>query len=243
MTGDYVANGEGQDIAAGPAYPSAFGITFTPMISGVLLGVLGLGAAVYLFLNLVQPALQKSQELDAKVAELSGQAQQQQGNPQKAVEAKAALEQAKQQKQDVLGLFADASTLDTLLLDLNREFTKGQAKLNNFAPAGPVAPISGQPLKQQEIAIAMDGDFAQTQAVLRNLERLQPLVVIKDFNTTKDASEQKLVIDQQGKPVTKGEVVLKTSFKLQVTVPLSKEEMEAAAKAAAEAAAAAAPPK
>ncbi len=52
---------EGQEEA--PNYPTAFGITFTPRVSGIVFGLLGLAAAAYLLVNVVQPAWQQNQDL------------------------------------------------------------------------------------------------------------------------------------------------------------------------------------
>jgi len=60
-TEDFIAAEEGQALdAAAPTYP-AFG-TFTPVVNGVLIGVLGLAGSIYLILNQVMPAWQKFQE-------------------------------------------------------------------------------------------------------------------------------------------------------------------------------------
>ena len=45
MSGDFIP--PDADFNDGPNYPSAFGITFTPMISGICLGVLGIGLAAF----------------------------------------------------------------------------------------------------------------------------------------------------------------------------------------------------
>jgi len=47
-TEDFIAAEEGQALdAAAPTYPTAFGVTFTPVvISGVLIGVLGLAGSI-----------------------------------------------------------------------------------------------------------------------------------------------------------------------------------------------------
>ncbi|MBD0265673.1 MAG: pilus assembly protein PilO, partial [Tolypothrix sp. Co-bin9] len=62
--------------AAGSAYPTAFGITFTPRIIGILAGVLGLGVAAFILSNLVMPAWDTFQQQQAKSQDLEAQIQQ-----------------------------------------------------------------------------------------------------------------------------------------------------------------------
>ncbi|NES74023.1 MAG: hypothetical protein F6K24_56985, partial [Okeania sp. SIO2D1] len=49
---EFIPEGEEQQ----PDYPQAFGVTFTPTVSGVLVGVLGFGVAAYLAYTFVLPA-------------------------------------------------------------------------------------------------------------------------------------------------------------------------------------------
>ena len=43
-------------------YPSAFGITFTPMVSGIAIAVAGITLAIYGFTRYVQPAKEEYQQ-------------------------------------------------------------------------------------------------------------------------------------------------------------------------------------
>ncbi len=110
----------GGEFGESPAYPVVFGISFTPKIIGILVGVLGLGAAVYIVLNMLMPAWDTYQQQQAKESELQGQVDQKKASIKKIDQVKAELEQAKVQQVQVLSLFANEKTLDTLLLDLNR---------------------------------------------------------------------------------------------------------------------------
>jgi len=56
---DFIPEGQEEN----PNYPTAFGITFTPQVGGILFGVLGLLGSLYLFLNVVQPAWENYQKL------------------------------------------------------------------------------------------------------------------------------------------------------------------------------------
>jgi type IV pilus assembly protein PilO len=229
MTTDFMTDSE---LDNSPSYPTAFGITFTPAISGVLLGLLGLGAAGALITYLVMPAWETNQSLDTSVKEKTEQLQQQ-GEIRKQIQnAKDQLAKAKQKRDQVYGLFASEKTLNTLLLDLNQLIERNnagllaarstklnacpvyvqqlfatpggaqefhdrfgdlvaEAKLKRFKPdeKGAVvindgslgAPINGK-LKRQSISIDIRGNFNQTQSIFRTIERLQPLLLIRNLD-------------------------------------------------------------
>ncbi|MFM7449463.1 MAG: hypothetical protein ACKO24_12805 [Leptolyngbyaceae cyanobacterium] len=112
-----------------PAYPVFFGISLTPVISGILLGTLGLLGATWMFFNLIQPALEKYQQLNASVQEKQAQLDQQEAIQKQLKQAEASLTEAKSQRQNVLNLYANVSTLDTILLDINRQIEQRNANL------------------------------------------------------------------------------------------------------------------
>lgn len=141
---DFITDDGGDFEAAGPTYPTAFGVTFTPVVSGVLIAVLGLAATLYLILNVVMPAFQKYQELQTSRTQKQGLVSQKQAVLQQNEQLRIDLARARQQKTEVLALFANERTLDTLLLDLNRVVESGnvspggnatRARLKRFVPA------------------------------------------------------------------------------------------------------------
>ncbi|MDY6897066.1 MAG: pilus assembly protein PilO, partial [Cyanobacteriota bacterium] len=102
------------------AYPVVFGITFTPKVSGILIGVLGLAGAGYMFLNILKPAWDNFTEKQGTKAQLETEIQGKEARLQSIDELNAKLAQAKTQQSKVWAVFANEKTLDTLLLDLNR---------------------------------------------------------------------------------------------------------------------------
>lgn len=52
------------------SYPVAFGITFTPMVTGVIIGVLGLLGSGYIILNMLIPELEKHNQLKTKIIQI-----------------------------------------------------------------------------------------------------------------------------------------------------------------------------
>ncbi|MCF4966181.1 pilus assembly protein PilO [Nostoc sp. CMAA1605] len=238
------------DLESGaPSYPVVFGIAFTPKIIGILVAVVGLAGAIYMLLNILMPAWEAYQQKQAQSNDLQGQIQQKQATVKQIGKIKEELDQAKKQKQQVLALFSDEKTLDTLLLDLNRLVESGssanslntvKAKLQKFVPAtekpeivkdGSLGVAVDGKLKRSSVNIEIIGTYEQTQSIIRNIERLQPLLIVKDYQS---ALANIQATDKFGKPVRRiGPAPITTSFQLQALMPLSPEELTAeAAKAA-----------
>ncbi|QFS44019.1 pilus assembly protein PilO [Nostoc sphaeroides] len=234
---------------ATPASPVLFGIAFTPKIIGTIVGVIGLAGAGYILLNLLMPALESYQQQQAKSSELQGQVEQKKASIKEIGKVKDELAQAKQQKVQVLGLFANEKSLDTLLLDVNRLVESGntptsvntvRAKLKKFVPVSqkpePVTDgtlglkVDGK-LQRSNINAEITGTYEQTQSIIRNIERLQPLLIVKDYQATLAPVESISPLDKT--PMQVGPAAINTSFQLQVLMPLSPEEIAAAAAAAA----------
>jgi type IV pilus assembly protein PilO len=127
MTADFIP--DDADFDASPSYTTVFGIPMSPLVLGILAALGGVAAAVYLFLNFVQPALEENQALQAKVAEKEAQLKDQETVKRQVKEATAQLAKVNQQKEQVLALFAKPKDLDTLLLDLNKLVERNNAEL------------------------------------------------------------------------------------------------------------------
>ncbi|MGB6298231.1 MAG: pilus assembly protein PilO [Rivularia sp. (in: cyanobacteria)] len=222
------------------AYPVVFGITFTPTISGILIGVLGIAGAAYMFSSFVKPAWDTFGEKQSTKEQLETEVQGKQARLQSIDQLNAKLAQSKRQQSQVWAVFANEKTLDTLLIDLNRLVEAGnaqlsrnavKAKLQKFAPdsqgAQPVtdgslgAEVDGK-LKRSSTDIAIKGTYEQTQSILRNIERLQPLLIVKDY--------QSVLVNEtieEGKPARVGPTPITTSFKLEALVPMNPQEVAA----------------
>ncbi|MEO0685595.1 MAG: pilus assembly protein PilO, partial [Cyanobacteria bacterium J06649_11] len=166
------------------AYPVVFGITFTPMISGILIGVLGFAGAAYMLMNLVMPAWDEFTQKQTTKADLETQIEGKKARLKSIDQLNAKLAQSKRQQAQVWAVFANEKTLNTLLIDLNRLVEAGnaqlssnavKAKLQRFAPssegAQPVndgslgAEVDGK-LKRSSTEITIKGTYEQTQAIL-----------------------------------------------------------------------------
>ncbi|EDX75477.1 hypothetical protein MC7420_1395 [Coleofasciculus chthonoplastes PCC 7420] len=239
-----------------PSYPVAFGITFTPKVSGIIFAVLGVLGAAYLAMNVVQPVWQEYQGLKTQRQEKEGQLQDRAVIQQQIQQKQQELAQVKQQNQTVTGLFADEQSVNTLLLDVNRFIKEADGTLTSYEPVqvneeesnivtdGSLGAAVNGKLKRQSFNLETDGSFNQIQSILRSIERLQTLVVVKELRTD-ISTPQGLLVDDQGTVtpiVEKDEEIipgapptLTTSYRLDVLMPLSEEQkQEQAAAAAAE---------
>jgi type IV pilus assembly protein PilO len=227
-----------------PAYPSVFGITFSPTIIGLCIATVGIGISGYIVLTSLQPQLTKNQELETKLAQTQEQIQQRKDNAKKIASAEQSLDRANAQKQVVLGLFASDKKLDTLLLDLNKLIDIRQGQLQKFSPDPPVAgggssgaqivtdsslgATLNNKIKRKGVNIVLKGNFEQVQSILRTIERLDQLLLVKDFKADVDKGTQKILVDAQGKLIPQPEATIQTSFKLQALIPLTPAEQAAA---------------
>ncbi|MBD2496086.1 GspMb/PilO family protein [Nostoc sp. FACHB-280] len=241
---NFADQGEEFDSGASP-YPVLFGIAFTPQIIGGIAGVVGLAGALFIVLNFVMPAWDTYQQQQAKSGELQGQIDQKKATLKQIDQVKKDLADAKQQQIQVLGLFANEKTLDTLLLDLNRLIESGnaqvppnavKAKLQKFAPAttkaepiidGSLGVAVNNKLKRISINVEFVGTYEQTQSILRNIERLQPLLIVRDYQSVLAPVQ---ATSQTGKAIRQvGPPPLTTSFQLQALMPLTPEDLAALA--------------
>ena len=260
-----------------PSYPTAFGITFTPTVSGVAVAILGLGVAAYLATQLVQPIWQQYQELKAQREDKRGQLEDLAKIKKQIEQKRVELDKAKQQNKRVLGLFANEESLDTLLGDLDRLIPKTNQKqrwqLTQFKPQqagqadqnadgvindGSLGSLVNGKLERRTFEIEMRGNFDQVLSTLRRLERLQSLLIVKDYKSEiiddqglvlrnpatnqwdpatfqKDDPKQTIPGYQEG-VIPYGKPTIRTTFKLQALFPLTEEETKKQAEAAAAAA-------
>jgi type IV pilus assembly protein PilO len=223
-------------------YPTAFGITFTPPIIGGLVGGIGILASLYLVLNVIMPAWDTYQKQQSQSNELKGQVEQKRLQAKEIDKAQVELDKVKQEQTNILGLFADQNSMQTLLIDANRliESSNGsslsdnqsQAKLLKFTPVGGNKPeiitdgsygdLINNKLKRRRFDAQIVGTFAQTQEIMRNLERLRPLLIVKNYQSSQAP------VDKGAPP---GLTLISTSFQLEALMPLTPEEIADAAKA------------
>ena len=231
--------GDEDDLQGSSEYPSAFGITFTPRVSGIAIGVLGLLGSLYLALNWLLPMYDQYQKL--KTDEITKQdqiTQRKSGDLDRKIEAlQIQLQQKESQKQQVLAMFAREQDLNTLLLDISNLLKNRNIELLSFSPQGKMAPISdgslgemvNNKLKRQTYQARLRGSFESTQAVVRDLERLQPLVIVRGLRS--QAEDQENVGTLVGTSPSSAQVIpaqnlpITTDMQLDVIIPLTAEEV------------------
>jgi type IV pilus assembly protein PilO len=228
---------------AAPVYPSIFGITFSPIVTGSCLAAVGCGISAYLFMSFLQPQIAKNQELETKLSETQKQIDMRKDNAAKIATAEKNLDLANAQKQVVMSLFANDKKLDTLLLDLSKLVNVRQGELQKFIPEispdgkgssgavivkdGSLGTALDNKLKRKTVTVSLKGNFDQVQSILRTIERLDQLLLIKDLNAL--VPSQPILTDSQGKMLPLPAPTIETSFKLQALIPLTAAEQAAAA--------------
>jgi cell fate (sporulation/competence/biofilm development) regulator YlbF (YheA/YmcA/DUF963 family) len=228
-------------------YPSAFGITFTPIVSGIALTVLGLVGAAYLFTSKVAPVRTKYQEAQTKQQETQTQLDKVKSGDldQKLASINAELTERQALKEKVTAMFTNENDLDTLLIDINNFVAANQGELIQYTPEAKSsvleddslgAEVKGK-LKRQGITLQIEGTFGQTKAIIRDIERLQPLLMVKSYSSSVGEKPTAILTSSNTEIVSKQEAKLKTQLQLDAILPLSKAELEQAAAAAEPAAA------
>lgn len=236
--GDFIPV-EGRE-AEPPAYPKLFGVVITPTVGAILLILLGALGAYLLWTNIVQNTVQRNQELKADIASKEQQLINQDEAQKQIADAKTELQQAQQLQADVRSLFATEDSLNTLLLDINERVQSVNAGITdpakratlskfdlNAEASGPLTDSSlgvevNNKLERRVYDVEIKGSFPQTQSIIRNIERLQPLLVVTDFQSDLDQSTQRIILDNRGRLAPSGQpdTQITTGFKLSALVPV-----------------------
>lgn len=176
------------------SYPSAFGVTFTPKVSGIAIGVTGFLIAGYLFFTQVMPVLGELSELNKQKQEKQDQLNQLSSTKLEQIIAQkqGELEEAKDLKEDVVQFFAQTQNLETLLIDVNNFANLSNIKMNSYVPTGDKEKVADDSfgnlannnLQVQTYNLDIEGGFSQLQFFIQDLERLQPLLVVQNLNTS-----------------------------------------------------------
>lgn len=225
----------------GGDYPSAFGITFTPVVIGVAIGVAGIALAAYGFVNSVKPAQQKYEQVSTKKQELQGQLEKiKTGDLQlKLAQLQSDLAERKILKSRVISMFTSEEDLETLLIDLDSFISANQANLIDYQPDSNISTISDSSLgaevqgklKRKGISMTIEGTFTETKQILQDLERLQPLLMIQSISSTVDENPTAIFASNNTEIVPQKQAELTTKIKLDAILPSSQAELEQAKRA------------
>ena len=225
-----------------------FGITFTSKILGILIGIGGVGLAAYVASSYVMPiweSVQSGQKniqtKKTNVTTLEGQVASKSNIAQK-------IEEANQQNKFVLSLLPNVDNIDTLMRDIQEQIPKTivialppdfsyelAGTLRTFQPS---APVIGTQYNTYSFTVGFDGKFEDVLTTIQKIERLKPLLVVKDLKLTKKtlpttnfkfsrpiaAGKEKDILDSLPP-------LIGADFTLQAFVPKTEEELKAAAAA------------
>lgn len=232
-----IEEGKGQE-----DYPVAFGITFTPLVSGLTLAVLGVVGAAYIYMNMVTPVKESYDQVKTQHQEKQNQLNQVKGGDfqQQIAQLKADLASKEAAKIQVTSLFTNQKDLDTLLLDINSFISANQGKLLNYKPEGdPVIVQDGSlgaevnnKLKRQTISLSLEGTYNQTKSILKDLERLQPLLVVQSYSSKLKEEPGVVISINQSQLSQSKQPILSTDLKLDAILPLAPGEVPPAQPAA-----------
>ncbi len=228
-----------QDFQEEESYPVVFGIAFTPQITGIILGILGVLGSLYVLFTLVMPAYENYQKLREDERSKQEKVDQHKSGKidEKLLSKQLELDQSRALKAQVLSLFSNEKTLETLLLDINGFFRASNVKLLNFKPQGEVTVVDDDSLgaavknklKRQSINLEIEGTFEQTRSALLDIERLQPLLLIRNFNSQLTEGNFGVSVvrasNNQAKVIPQTDKAIKTSLTLDVILPLSTEDL------------------
>ena len=222
-------------------YPTAFGITFTPMVIGIALAVLGLVGAGYIYMNMASEARTQYQgvksQLDEKQARLDQMRQT--DFPQRMAQMKAEVAEQQAIKSRVTAMFTSQDDLETLLIDLNSFIKANGGELVKYNPDSQISVISDSSLgnnvngklKRKGFSLDIKGTYNETQAILQDLERLQPLLMIQNYSSRVSEKPTAILTSNLNEIVPQSEATLTTSLKIDAILPRSQQELEAAKKA------------
>lgn len=222
-------------------YPSAFGITFTPVVMGITFAVIGVVGAGYIYTKFAGEAKTKYQgvqtQLDQKQAQLDQMKQE--DFPAKMANLQAEVARQKALKSRVTAMFTNQDDLETLLIDLNQFIRANQGELVKYDPDSQISVINDSSLgnevngklKRKSFALDIEGTFNQTQAILQDIERLQPLLMVQDYKSNVTEDPTAILTSNRQEVVPQNSAILSTSLKIDAILPLSQKELEAARQA------------
>ena len=245
LSGDFIPAED--ELYDEPLNPVVFGVELTPKVLGILAAIAGIGLAIFLFQRFVQPVRLSNQALRAAIAEKQQQLATQAERLEEIAELEEEREVALIQRRNVYSLFADESSMDTLLLDINQRIKNSnasigaarnqiaargippilvEAQLRRFDPTGEVVIEDGSlgeevngKLKRQTYNVDFTGDFAQTQSILGNVERLEPLLLLRDFSLASNETVTETVLNSQGQVVGQPKQKITSTFSVDALIP------------------------
>jgi type IV pilus assembly protein PilO len=182
-----------EQLVAPPAGPPVLlGVELTPIRIGLLIGILGLGAASFLAFTQLRPLIREVQALEREVAQKTSQLQEVQGQIAGLQDLPNQIERARVQQQQISALLATPENADTQLIDLNR-LVRGQpnAQLLSFSPS-PLTPASSNnpevpaiiapAIQLQTTRVTLRGPYTDIINLMRDIERFRALFRVSNIS-------------------------------------------------------------
>lgn len=237
-----------------PNYPKAFGLTLTPNVAAIALGLAGLVGGLYLWTSLIAPVQEANRLLEEDIVAKEQEVATLDARSKQIGKVQAELKAAEAKKGRVMRLFAQEKSLDTLMLDVSRLAPKPRPKsekdkdlppqltLKEFSPSsgietlqdGSLGELVNGKLNRQTYTVQLEGGYADTQKFIGELERFQPLLQVTELASTAEAPVTKVTAGPRGLSIRADQnPKLTTGFKLNVLMSRSPEEIAAQAAAAA----------
>jgi len=241
----------------GQQYPEAFGITFTPLVSGIAIGLVGVVVAGYIGLNFVIGARENYRNLINERDNLEAQIEQQPALEGRVQERERQRQAVRSQQSEVLNLLSTEESLDTLLFELENTIQEindqtiiqpvttetetdenGEFKLISFQPQNPQAEVVNDgsfgtavngKIRRKTYNLEVVGTYTQTRSLINQIERLQPLLLINNFSTSVTGEQAGQLSLQQQRLIAEPskEPELTSTFQLEAILPVSPEALRA----------------
>lgn len=192
MTGSVESFHDEQLVAPPAGPPVLLGVELTPIRIGLLIGILGLGAASFLAFTQLRPLIREVQALEREVAQKTSQLQEVQGQIAGLQDLPNQIERARVQQQQISALLATPENADTQLIDLNR-LVRGQpnAQLLSFSPS-PLTPASSNnpevpaiiapAIQLQTTRVTLRGPYTDIINLMRDIERFRALFRVSNIS-------------------------------------------------------------
>jgi type IV pilus assembly protein PilO/type IV pilus assembly protein PilQ len=189
-------------------------------------------------MTMVMPVQESNQQLktdkEAKEAQLQ-QAKKGADNS-KINELTNSISQEKVIKNEILSMFANEKTFDTLLIDVNSLITYSKTKLKSYQPQiveailindNSLGASVNNKLQRQAVNLEIEGSFAESMRLIRDLERFQPLLLMKDMSIEAIGSRASNISLSASEILSKPKTELKIRFRLDAISPYGVEAIVA----------------
>lgn len=237
------------------------GVSIGSQTLGIAIGVIGLVGGGLIFLQLVQPLLDAIGTAQTAIATKTNSIRTKEQEAARKGEVEQKIAESKKRREAVLALLPSQENIDTLIIDINARLQElgeplivspvanisGSAfrsRLDDFSPSNVTEGSPDRPFKTREYRLAISATYEDTLEFMRKLERLRPLLVVKDLNLKKSTVQidaENLTAEQKSYVVATLPPLITTNFNLIAYIPLSPDELAALQAAAAPAKGGAAP--